>query len=178
MTTPALPKRGTRMYNINCPEPARTGLIQSEDELHIVLLKYAAQDVELRMYPRSVVNFAERVLTDLYSGVDLDELKYPPDESRPLLVQSLLDTSNQEMRPYDPKLIELASRIYSHPSLYPALEQTNREFIKLLNLGQWFEQEHEFGQSTLVSRERFRREFGTDVRISQVCTYGEIPQRP
>jgi hypothetical protein len=37
---------------------------------------------------------------------------------------------------------------------------------------------HEFGQSTLVSRERFRREFGTDVRISQVCTYGEIPQRP
>jgi hypothetical protein len=29
-----------------------------------------------------------------------------------------------------------------------------------------------------VSRERFRREFGRDVRISQVCTYCEIPRRP
>jgi hypothetical protein len=175
---PGTAEERKKMYNIICPEPARTRLIQSELELHTLLLKYAAQDVELRMYPRSVVNFAERVLTDLYSGADLDELKYPPDESRPLLVQSLLDTSDQEMRPYDPKLIELAGRIYSHPSLYPALEQANREFIKLLNLGQWFEQDREFGQSTLVSRERFRREFGTDVRIPQVCTYGEIPQTP
>jgi len=96
--------------DLNFPKPARW-LIDSEHKLHILLLEYAAQDVELRMYPRSVVNFAGRILTDLYSGVDLDELNSPPDGSPPLLVQSLLDTSDQEMRPYNPKLIELAGRI-------------------------------------------------------------------
>jgi hypothetical protein len=160
--------------DLNFPKPARW-LIDSEHKLHILLLEYAAQDVELCMYPRSVVNFAGRILTDLYSGIDLDELKSPPDGSPPLLVQSLLDTSDQEMRPYNPKLIELAGRIYSHPN--PDLEQANREFINLLDLEQCFEQEQGFGQSTLVSRERFRREFGKDVRISQVCTYSEIPLR-
>jgi hypothetical protein len=162
--------------DLNFPKPARW-LIDSEHKLHILLLEYAAQDVELRMYPRSVVNFAGRILTDLYSGVDLDELKSPPDGSQPLLVQSLLETSDQEMRLFNPKLIELAGRIYSHPGAYPALEQANREFINLLDLEEWFEQEQGSGQSTLVSTERFRREFGRDVHISQVCTYCEIPRR-
>jgi hypothetical protein len=108
-----------RNDNFSFRKPARW-LIDSEHKLHILLLEYAAQDVELRMYPRSVVNFAGRILTDLYSGVDLDELKSPPDGSQPLLVQSLLETSDQEMRPFNPKLIELAGRIYSHPGAYPA----------------------------------------------------------
>jgi hypothetical protein len=147
-------------------------LIESAPELLAILMDYAALHSQPRLYPDALVRFAEMVLKELYNEVDIEELAWPSDGSAPLLVRCLLSTADQELRrPYCPKLIEFAVRIYSHADCgYLSLEQINRILIEVLALSDHFEQEYGTRGSTLCSRERFREKFGREVRIPQVCT--------
>jgi hypothetical protein len=154
-------------------------VVVTEEALHQLLLDYAASRARPRMYPKAVVEFAEKIVKDVINDLDLDEIGCPADGTPSLLLRTLEGASDHEMRPYDPMLLALAVKVHEYPGGgIVTLESANRILIDLLDLNALFEQEYGPNMSiTLISTEGFSREFGPHVHIRQTFTYDDIPKK-
>jgi hypothetical protein len=141
---------------------------------HVDLIRWlvpaAIEHAPAKLYAEAVAEFTDAIIQRLLEAGDVQELKFPPDDSPPLLASMMESLSSEviyvEPRWHSPVLVRLASDLYACDD--PSSERAIWLLLSALNITangrNYFEQLElrDSGgrrQTFLVSTERFEREF-------------------